>query len=465
MKLSTLATTLPLCLALMTTAKLRATDFIHFDTPLYKYRVYLTDKKGTPYSVKRPEQFLSQKSIERRKRLKLKVDKHDLPLTPAYVDGIRAKGLRVVNKSKWNNTLVVETTDSTLAQSLTTLPYVKSVRRVYTRPDSIAAPDTTDRHNRLTGKLDSTANYYGHGYGQIEMLNGLRLHDAGLRGQGMTIAVIDGGFYNADILPGLKETRILGTRNFVNDDPDVYAAHWHGMAVLSCIGARAPYSLVGTAPEASFYLLMSEDTPTEHMVEEDNWCAAVEYADSLGVDIITSSLGYYTYDDPAESHTYRELDGRTALNSRTASLAASRGILVLNSAGNAGNDRWKKISVPADATDILTVGAVDSLRRNTLFSSLGNTADGRIKPDVMALGEGAAAFEIDGSISRVNGTSFSTPILCGMVACLWQAFPDRRPEEVIDAVRRSADNADHPDNVYGYGIPDMWKAYQILKED
>ena len=281
MKLSTLVTTLTLSLALMTTAKLRATDFIHFDTPLYKYRVYLTDKKGTPYSVKRPEQFLSQKSIERRKRLKLKVDKHDLPLTPAYVDGIRAKGLRVVNKSKWNNTLVVETTDSTLAQSLTTLPYVKSVRRVYTRPDSIAAPDTTDRHSRLTGKLDSTANYYGHGYGQIEMLNGLRLHDAGLRGQGMTIAVIDGGFYNADILPGLKGTRILGTRNFVNDDPDVYAAHWHGMAVLSCIGARAPYSLVGTAPEASFYLLMSEDTPTEHMVEEDNWCAAVEYADSL----------------------------------------------------------------------------------------------------------------------------------------------------------------------------------------
>lgn len=451
-----------LLLLILAAGTARAGRYVHFDTPLYKFRVYLTDKKGTPYSVKHPEQFLSQKSIDRRKRLRLKVDEHDLPLTPAYVDGIQAKGLRVVNKSKWNNTLVVETADTALAQSLTALPYVKGIRRIYTRPDSIAAPDTTDRHSRLTGKLDSTSNYYGHGYAQIQMLNGLRLHEAGLRGQGMTIAVIDGGFYNADILPGLKGTRILGTRNFVNDDPDVYAAHWHGMMVLACIGARASYSLVGTAPEASFYLLMSEDTPTEHMVEEDNWCAAVEYADSLGVDIITSSLGYYTYDDPAESHTYRELDGRTALNSRTASLAASRGILVLNSAGNAGNDRWKKISVPADATDILTVGAVDSLRRNTLFSSLGNTADGRIKPDVMALGEGAAAFEVDGSIIRVNGTSFSTPILCGMVACLWQAFPDRRPEEIIDAVRRSADNADHPDNVYGYGIPDMWKAYQFL---
>ncbi len=454
-----------LLLLLLTAGTAYASGFVHFDTPLYKFRVYLTDKKGTPYSVKHPEEFLSQKAIDRRKRLRLKVDEHDLPLAPAYVEGIRAKGLRVVNKSKWNNTLVVETSDTALAQSLTALPYVKGIRRVYTRPDSLPAPDTTDRRAQVTGRPDSTTNYYGQGYEQIRMLNGLRLHEAGLRGQGMTIAVIDGGFHNADLLPGLKQTHILGTRNFVNDDPDVYAAHDHGMMVLSCIGARAPFSLVGTAPEASFYLLMSEDTPTEHMVEEDNWCAAVEYADSVGADIITSSLGYYQYDDPAESHTYRELDGRTALNSRSASLAASRGLLVLNSAGNSGNDRWKKIGVPADASDILTVGAVDSLRRNTLFSSLGNTADGRIKPDVMALGERAAVFNIDGSIIRVNGTSFSTPILCGLVACLWQAFPDRRPEEVIDAVRRSADNAAHPDNVFGYGIPDMWKAYLLLQKD
>lgn len=450
-----------LALALVATT-VAARRFVHFDTPLYKYRVYLTDKKGTPYSVRQPEKFLSQKSIDRRKRLKLKVDEHDLPLTPAYVDGLREKGLHVVNMSKWNNTVVVETNDTLLAKSLTSLPYVKEIRRVYTRPDSIAAPDTTDRHALATGTLDTTDNYYGQGYGQIKMLNGLRLHEAGLRGQGMTIAVIDGGFYNADILPGLKDARILGTRNFVEPGVDVYSANSHGMMVLSCIGAHAPYSLVGTAPEASFYLIMSEDTPTEHMVEEDNWCAAVEYADSLGVDIVTSSLGYYLYDDPAENHTYRELDGQTALNSRSASLAASRGLLLLNSAGNSGNNRWKKIGVPADARDILTVGAVDSLRQNALFSSLGNTADGRIKPDVMAQGQQAAVLDVDGSLARANGTSFSTPILCGLVACLWQAFPDCKPVEVINAVRQSADNAEHPDNVFGYGIPDMWKAYLIL---
>ncbi len=449
---------------LLVAATASAQDFIRFDTPLYKYRVYLTDKKGTPYSVKHPEEFLSQKAIDRRKRLKLKVDEYDLPLNPAYVDGLREKGVRVVNMSKWNNTVVVETGDTTLANSLVELPYVREIRRVYTRPDSVAAPDTTDRHTLVTATPEATDNYYGAAYGQIKMLNGLRLHEAGLRGQGMTIAVIDGGFHNADILPGLKDTRILGTRNFSDPSANLFDDHWHGMMVLSCIGAQSPYVLVGTAPEASFYLLQSEDTPTEHMVEEDNWCAAVEYADSLGVDIITSSLGYYLFDDPAENHTYRELDGQTALNSRSASLAASRGLLLLNSAGNAALNRWKKIGVPADARDILTVGAVDSMRQNALFSSLGNTADGRIKPDVMAQGQDAAVFDIDGSVRRINGTSFSTPILCGLVACLWQAFPDRRPVEIIEAVRQSGDNAAHPDNVFGYGIPDMWKAYQLLEK-
>ncbi len=453
-----------LLLAFLAAVGQQAANYVHFDSPLYKYRVYLTDKRGTPYSVKEPEKFLSPKAIERRKRLRLRVDEHDLPLTPAYVDGLRARGVRIVNGSKWNNTVVVETADTLLARSLTALPYVKGVRRVWTRPDSIAPPDTTDRHAAVTDRLASTRNHYGLGYGQISMLNGLRLHEAGLRGQGMTIAVIDGGFYNADCLKALAGTRIAGTRNFVHPGKSVYDELSHGMMVLSCIGANAPRSLVGTAPEASFYLLVSEDGPTEHMVEEDNWCAAVEYADSVGADIVTSSLGYYIYDDPAESHTYRELDGRTALNSRSASLAASRGLLLLNSAGNSGNDRWKKIGFPADATDILTVGAVDSLRRNTLFSSLGNTADGRTKPDVMALGQAAAVVNVDGTLTRVNGTSFSTPILCGMAACLWQAFPDRRPEAVIDAIRRSADNADHPDNVFGYGIPDMWKAYRLLEK-
>jgi subtilisin family serine protease len=219
---------------------------------------------------------------------------------------------------------------------------------------------------------------------------------------------------------------------------------------------------VGTAPEASFYLLLSEDGASEFPVEEDNWCAAVEYADSLGCDIITSSLGYHQFDDKSMSHKYYELNGHTAINSRSASLAASRGILLLNSAGNSGTSPWKKIGCPADAENILAVGAVRGDSLNTNFSSLGNSADGRVKPDVMAMGYASRLVMPDGTLGQANGTSFACPIMCGGVACLLQAFPDRRPEEIMESVRKSGNNATHPDNVFGYGIPNLWKAYEKL---
>lgn len=431
---------------------------------LYRYRVYLTDKKNNPYSVKKPSAFLSDKAIARRTRLKLKVDEYDLPVTPAYIDGLREQGMRIVNCSKWNNTVVVETADTTAALALEGLPYVSSVRKVWKGSYRTVPVNASNRESIVTNKLDMYTNKYGAAEQQVKMLNCHSLHEMGLRGDGITIAVIDGGFYNADVLAGLAKCKVRGTRNFVHPGVSVYEEASHGMNVLSCIAANTPYSLVGTAPDAMFYLLVSEDGDTEQLVEEDNWCAAVEYADSVGVDIITSSLGYTNFDDKADSHRYYELDGRTSVNSRAASLAASRGLIVLNSAGNSGDDIYKKISCPADASDILTVGAVYADGRNTAFSSLGNTADGRIKPDVMAMGGASAVLHIDGTITKTNGTSFSTPILCGAVACLVQAFPDRRPVDIIDAVRRAGDNAAHPDNVFGYGVPDMMKAYELLKK-
>ena len=291
-----------------------------------------------------------------------------------------------------------------------------------------------------------------------------RLHDRGFTGQGVTIAVIDGGFHNADRIKGLSGVNILGTRNFVNPGRDVYLEGSHGMMVLSCISSNNPRVHVGTAPGASFYLLLSEDGASEFPIEEDNWCAAVEYADSLGCDIVTSSLGYTEFDDKSMSHPYWQLDGKTFVNSRSASLCASRGIVCLNSAGNSGDERWKLIGAPADGQNMLAVGAVDPRRRNTLFSSLGNSADGRIKPDVMAMGQRCAVFDTDGEITYVNGTSFSCPILCGGVACLMQAFPNAKPEEIVRAVCLSGDRAEHPDNVFGHGIPNMWRAYQILSK-
>lgn len=450
----------------------------------YRFRVSFKDKKNNIYSVKRPGEFLSPKAIERRKRLGRKVDQYDLPVSPVYLSYLREKGFHVHNVSKWNNTAVVEVSDSTRAAELAALTFVKDVKCVWVSPESLyvgqdASPfniaaviskcdtlneklDSLRRDEILEDTLSQKENPYGCGAVQAFMLGVERLHNEGWRGEGMTIAVIDGGFHNVDLV--LPECNVLGTRNFVHPGYSVYYEPVdHGTMVLSCIGTNRPGRMIGTAPGAAFYLLESEDGNSEQMVEEDNWCAAAEYADSLGVDVITTSLGYYHFDKGMNNHTYAEQDGRTSVCSRAASLAASRGILVLNSAGNSGNDPWKKISFPADADNILTVGAVQEDSLNANFSSLGNTSDGRIKPDVMAMGQSSSAISSYGVFEKVDGTSFSCPIMAGAVTCLWQAFPDRRPEEIIAAVREAGDNASHPDNVMGYGIPNMWKAYEILK--
>ncbi len=429
----------------------------------YKFRVTLTDKNNCGYSVKNPQAFLSQKSLDRRKRMGLKVDEHDLPVTSAYTDRIKALGLRVVCQSKWNNTVVVATSDSAQAATLQQLPFVKDVRCVWIRPEAPDTFDASERLNILENRADTLTDYYGRAQRQTEMLGVDKLHAMGYKGDGVTIAVVDGGFFNADVIKGFTGTKILGTRNFVRPSRSVYEEQSHGMMVLSCIAAHTPHSFVGTAPEASFYLLMSEDCESEQLVEEDYWCAAVEYADSVGADMVTSSLGYYHFDHEFMNHKYADLDGRTALNSRSASLMASRGMLLLNSAGNSGDEPWKKISFPADGFDMLTVGAVSKDGLNTNFSSLGNSADNRIKPDVMAMGGKATVYSYVGNVDNANGTSFSCPIMCGAVACLVQAFPHATPAEIADAVRKAGSEAECPNNVFGYGIPDMKKAYDFLK--
>ena len=427
----------------------------------YKYRVYLKDKKHNDYSVKKPQKFLSEKALQRRKKFGIAVDEYDVPVTGKYLAQLRKLGVKICHTSKWNNTAVVETANKDVVNNIEKLAFVDSTRLVYSSPDSIDV--ITERVMVESEAWKTTSNPYGVGKHQAEMIGVNHLHDAGYKGQGITIAVIDGGFHNADIIPAMKKLRILGTRNFVNPERSVYMEGDHGLMVLSCIGTNEPYAMIGTAPEASFYLLVSEDGASEFMVEEDNWCAAVEYADSLGCDIVTSSLGYHQFDDKKMTHKYYELNGHTAVNSRSASLAASRGLIVINSAGNSGTSPWKKIGFPADAENILAVGAVRADSLNTNFSSLGNTADGRIKPDVMAMGQACRLVHPDGTLGRANGTSFACPIMCGGVACLLQAFPNTRPEKILDAVRESGNNASHPDNVFGYGIPNLEKARLSIK--
>ena len=292
------------------------------------------------------------------------------------------------------------------------------------------------------------------------MLNGIKLHEAGFRGKGKLIAVVDGGFMNVDRIKSFYNVRIYGTKDFVNPRVgEFYSTSDHGTKTFSAMSVNRPHVYVGTAPDAAYLLARSENVQTESSAEEDYWAEAVEWADSIGADIISSSLGYHAFDDKRNDYCYRQQDGLTAFISCTASRLAKKGIVLVNSAGNDGMRSWKRINFPGDARDILTVGAVDANGENASFSSIGPTADGRIKPDVMAQGSPTAVIDGRGNISHDMGTSFSTPLVAGLVACLWQALPEKNAFQIIQLVKDSGSNASNPDNIYGYGIPDFWKAY------
>ncbi len=425
----------------------------------YKYRINFRDKAATAYSLDEPRAYLSERALERRARQGLALDSTDLPVCESYVHALTEKGMALVTQSKWNNSAVVETSDTLQAEEIKALPFVASVRKVWTLPDSIPARNP-GRKKEIAGKVPAGENYYGEAFRQIAIHRGDSLHAAGFRGEGMLVAIIDAGFYNADTIGVFRNLKLEGTRDFVNARSDIYADNYHGMIVLSCLAANEAFVMVGTAPEASYWLLRSEDNDTEQPVEEDYWAAAAEFADSVGVDVVNTSLGYHAFDDPSMSYRYRDLDGHRSPMSHAASLAAGKGMVVVCSAGNAGRDTWKKITPPGDAENVLTVGAIDGERMNAEFSSVGNTADGRIKPDVMAMGVAAAVTDTDGTVSHANGTSFASPVFCGLATCFWQACPWLTAKQVVKALQQAGDRRDCPDNIFGYGIPDVWEACQ-----
>lgn len=438
--------------------------YTYASTPRHiQVRLYLRDKNGTPFTIEDPTKYLSSKAVERRKRQCLPVDSTDLPLSPDYLREIHDTGVTIDAVSKWNNTVLIRLQDTTLLQRVMELPFVLKGKKVWTEPDSTLLPPANRKSllsNTYRYKEDK---YYGEAQTQIDMLHGVYLHDAGFKGKGMTIAVIDAGYFNADKIKALQGAKILGTRDFINPHSDIYAENEHGMKVLSCLAANEPYAMVGTSPSASYWLLRSENAESESLAEEDYWAAAMEFADSVGVDIVNTSVGYYRYDDPSQDFKYKDLDGHTMLISRTAAKAASKGIIICCSAGNTGTEAWKKITIPADADHILSIGSVDRSRTVSLFSAVGNTADNRIKPDIMGLGSWCAVLGTNGNVTHGSGTSFSSPIICGLIACLWEAFPRYTAGEMMDIVRKCSDNTQTPDNVYGYGIPDFRKAYLYLK--
>ena len=439
------------------------------------YRYTLKDKQGSPYSIEHPGRWLTHKSIERRKRQGLEVDSTDLPVSSKYLRQIektaaetartsqkRSSEWLIVGTSRWNNTVLVRSNDTAVFSSIARLPFIARTVRVWESPDSIQKMVKQDCHDTFNAWDSIKGVAYGHGREQIEVLSGQRLHSIGMKGKGITIAVLDGGFQNADRIPAIQRANILGTKDFVYpNSPFFYQETDHGTKVLSAMVANEPEVLVGTAPEARYWLLRCEDQQSEQPVEEDYWAMAAEFADSVGVDIINSSLGYNDYDGDSAYYHQRDLDGQTALISRTASMLAKKGIVLVNSAGNSGMGPWKKIAFPSDACDILTVGALNMEKKNAPFSGVGPTQDGRVKPDVMALGSPAALISGRGTVIRDMGTSFSTPIVAGLVACLWQALPEKTALEIIDLVRQASSSYKKPDNIYGYGTPNFWRAYMI----
>lgn len=427
----------------------------------YKYRVSLKDKEGTSCSVDRPQEFLSERALERRNRQQLPIDETDLPVSRTYLNELMGTGARLVTTSKWNNTVVLEVSDTLLMDKVADMPFVKGIKKVWTQPDSIP-PRNKKRKKEVTNEVKEAGHHYGKAFRQINIHGGDSLHSVGFTGKGMHVAVIDAGFYNADCIKFFKKMDLLGIRDFVNPDSDIYEENSHGMKVLSCMAANIKDVFVGTAPEASYWLLRSEDADTEQPIEEDYWAAAIEFADSVGVDVINTSLGYYAFDEGYAAYRYRDLDGHYSLMSHSASLAADKGMVVVCSAGNSGRSAWKKITPPGDSENVITVGALTKELVNAEFSSIGNTSDGRVKPDVMAVGVNSVVSGNDGRVSKANGTSFASPTMCGVVTCFWQACPWLTAKEVVKAVQQAGDRVDYPDNIYGYGVPNLWKAY--LKE-
>lgn len=436
-----------------------------------KYWIQFSDKNNSPFSLSSPEQFLSKECIDRRIRQGIGFDELDVPVNDSYVQQVTELcNCEVHQISKWFNAITVSLSDSLIAQQIATLPFVLNVKSVR----KIKPADPADTKNAIAKNgVNFSEQYceeflpYGEGFRQIEMLNGHLLHELQFTGKGVRVAQFDSGWNLTDQLPAFaklrEEGRIAMTRDFVfPDSGSVYTLSNHGTFVLSTMAAWWPDSLIGTGPDATYYLFRTEAPLGENIVEEDNWVSAAEFSDSLGIDIINSSLGYSLFDDPAMNHTYSDMDGNTTRCSIAADIASAKGILVVNSAGNSGNSDWRYITAPSDGDDVLCVGAVDANEVKAGFSGFGPSSDGDIKPNVSAMGQATAYAALDSTVKTGNGTSFSSPVVAGLAACLYEAFPGKTNYEIKRAIEASASRFLQPNDSIGYGIPDFMTAYQIL---
>ncbi len=447
------------------------------------YFVQFIDKPQDQYSLDEPETFLSQKAIQRRLKSNVGFKLHDLPVNHAYIRLVREAGSEIIFTSKWLNGVGIIPKSPMALQIIHQFDWVQNIELIHS-VQSVQQKSQIDflkigtineyppdlpnllTHQTKSGEQNENLNY-GMGEHQIKMLKGDLLHQQGYRGEGLTIAVIDNGFMNADqmgVFDSLRvNNQIISTFDFVKGCAIEYNEGSHGSKVLSIMAANSPGLFMGTAPKANYHLIRTEIEGSESLLEEYLWICGAEYADSAGVDIINSSLGYTVFDDETQNHTYSDLDGNTTIVTRAADLAASKGILVVSSAGNSGNKSWQFIGAPADGDSVLSVGAVDENKTWAAFSSIGPTADNRIKPNIVAQGQNTILTQIDGNIVSGNGTSFSSPIIAGLAACLWQSKPSLNNMQLLESIEKSGSYAFAPNQHYGYGLPDFDLAMQIAE--
>ena len=428
--------------------------------------VYFNDKPNAISQLNTPLNFLTQRALDRRNNQGIALNVNDAPIHQPYIDQITAAtGITVKAKSKWLNCLHIRGSVTDI-NALTLLSFVNHVQFA---DDALNLKMVNPiQNNPINKQLDVQTTFnYGDSANQIQMLNGHLLHQANYTGTGKIIAVLDSGFINVNTTAPFQRlftnNLILGGYNYVSQNTDVYTLHNHGTLTLSCMGGFVDGELVGTAPDAMYYLFVTEDISEENPVEESYWVEAAEEADRLGVDVISTSLGYYQYDNPNYSHQYSDLTGNVAFASQGANIAFSKGMIVVASAGNSGGnpEPFNHVGVPAEATNVLAVGAVQFNETYANFSSIGPSFDGRVKPDVMAKGQAAVVANTAGTIQTASGTSFSCPIMAGMIASFWQAVPSLTNQQVVNLVKQSSDRFSNPNAQFGYGIPDFQLALQL----
>ena len=427
----------------------------------HRFMVFFTDKNSS-FTLDEPLEFLSQRALDRRTNQNIALTEQDLPVSPLYIQGVEDLGVSVWYPSKWFNGVLIETDSSQLA-AISGLAFVSSIE--FVAPGPLTPRMGRVRSSKYKGNSKASTRTQSSDF-QNQLLGIDEMHQLGIRGQGMFIAVFDGGFSGVDTAPPFDHLQSNGqlksTFDFVGNSTDVFRYSDHGTRALSVIAAQETGTFTGGAYEADYLLCVTEDVASEYRVEEYNWAFAAEMADSAGVDIINTSLGYNTFDDPSMNYTVDDLDGQTAIISQAATIAATKGMVLTVSAGNSGNSFWQRITTPADAIDILAVGAITSDSSKASFSSIGPSADGRIKPEVSALGVGTAVINSGGNLVFNNGTSFSAPQVASLVAGIWQNNANLDYLQVIELVKNSGNQALNPDEQLGYGIPNFTRAGQLI---